>query len=133
MPAKQPSPQKPLEAIVEEVGVYPIEAYEFVQRGLHYTVEKLRKSKTAQVNRHVNGRELSDGLREFSLLQWGLLARTVLRRWNITRTDDFGRIVFALVESGWMSKTDEDSAEDFRNVYDFETAFEEGYRIECKA
>jgi outer membrane receptor protein involved in Fe transport len=50
-----------------------------------------------------------------------------------TGTYDFGRIVFAMVESGLMQKTDDDSIEDFRNVYDFKTAFDAGYRIEIKA
>ena len=65
--------------------------------------------------------------------EWGLLARTVLRRWNVTRTDDFGRIVFTLVEHGDMAKTEEDHIEDFHRVYDFETAFEAGYQIGMKS
>jgi len=133
-PAKEPRPEKPLEQVVEEVGLYPREAYEFVQQGLSYTVGKLHgDKKDPKASRHITGRQLSEGLREFALLQWGMLAGTVLRRWNICRTDDFGRIVFAMVKSGWMSKTDEDTIEDFRNVFDFRTAFEEGYRIECKS
>lgn len=133
MPPNQSRPQKSIEQIVEEVGLYPIEAFEFVQRGLHYTVQKLFGDIKEDAAHHVSGRELSEGLREYALLQWGLLARTVLRRWGITRTDDFGRIVFSLVENGWMSKTEEDTPEDFREVYDFALAFEEKYRIECKA
>jgi uncharacterized repeat protein (TIGR04138 family) len=35
-----------------------------------------------------------------------------------------------MVESGWMSKTDDDTIEDFRDVYDFKSAFEAGYVIE---
>jgi uncharacterized repeat protein (TIGR04138 family) len=57
------------------------------------------------------------------------MARTVLRRWNITGTLDFGRIVFALVEAGHMQKTDDDTLDDFKNVYDFRNAFESRYRI----
>ena len=133
-PAKEPGPQKSLEQLVEEVGLYPREAYEFIQQGLSYTVQKLHgEEKDPDASRHVSGRELSQGLREFALLQWGMLAGTVLRRWNILRTDDFGRIVFAMVDSGMMKKTDQDSIEDFRNVFDFRSAFEEGYRIECKS
>ncbi len=134
MPPKETGPQKPLEQIVREVGLYPIEAYDFVQIGLQYTVQKLHgQEKKPHGAKHVTGKDLSEGLREYALLQWGLMARAVLRRWNITRTDDFGRIVFALVENGWMSKTDEDHLEDFRNVFDFNTAFEHGYRIGVKS
>ena len=130
-----PAPEEPktLEKIVEEVGVYPIEAFDFVQRGLTYTVNKVHGPVSdPHANRHVSGQQLCHGLREFALAQWGLLARTVLRRWNITSTLDFGRIVYALVDNGRLSTTEGDTVEDFRSVYDFPSAFESGYRIESK-
>src|SRR5207249_7853959 len=132
MPPTEPmGPEKTLEQVVDEVGLYPIEAYEFIQQGLGYTVNKIHgQDKDPAVSRHVNGRDLCGGLREYALLKWGLLARTVLQRWNIKRTVDFGRIVFALVDSGYMQKTDDDTLEDFRDVFDFKSAFEAGYRIE---
>src|SRR4051812_7755983 len=132
-PAQQPTPDKTLEQVVEEVGSYPIQAFEFVQHGLGYTVEKIHgDAKDPKASRHITGRDLCEGLREFALLKWGLMARTVLNRWNVRRTIDFGRMVFALVQHGHMSKTDEDTLEDFRDVYDFATAFDGGYRIESK-
>ena len=134
-PSKKSSgPQKSLEQIVEDVALYPLEAYDFVQRGLSYTVQKLHgEVKDPNASRHVSGRQLCEGLRDLALMQWGRLARTVLMRWNINGTDDFGRIVFAMVDHGYMHKTDEDNFEDFRNVYDFVMAFEQDYRIECKS
>jgi uncharacterized repeat protein (TIGR04138 family) len=61
------------------------------------------------------------------------MARAVLRSWNLTRTEDFGTIVFTLVENGEMSKTDRDTADDFNHVYDFATAFGPAdYKIELK-
>ncbi len=132
-PSQPPQPEKSLETVVEEVGLYPMEAYEFIQRGLGYTVDKLHgELKDPDASRHVSGRDLCEGLREFALQQWGLMARTVLTRWNIRKTYDFGRIVFALVESNWMQKTDDDTIEDFREVYDFAAAFDGGYRIESQ-
>lgn len=119
-----------LRHLVEEIGIYPAEAYEFIQQGLHYTVRKIHSDRVEEgVCRHVSGQDLCEGLREYALMQWGLLARTVLRRWNITATSDFGAIVFSLIEIGHMQKTDDDTVEDFRNVFDFRTAFERGYRI----
>ena len=134
MPPTEPAePEKKLQEIVDEVGLYPIEAYEFIQQGLNYTVGKIHGQEVKEgVNRHVCGRDLCEGLREFALKKWGLLAQTVLARWNIKRTIDFGRIVFALVDSGWMQKTDDDTVEDFRDVYDFKRAFEADYRIESQ-
>jgi uncharacterized repeat protein (TIGR04138 family) len=132
-PIDPPEPEKTLQEVVEAVGLYPIEAFEFVQQGLGYTVQKIHgecRKKQPPASRHVSGQDLCEGLRDYALLKWGLLARTVLARWNVRRTLDFGTIVFALVEHGHMQKTDEDTIEDFRDVYDFKSAFEADYKFE---
>jgi uncharacterized repeat protein (TIGR04138 family) len=129
-PTDQPVHAKALQTVVEEVDCYPIDAFQFVQQGLGYAVEKFHGGITdPSANRHISGQQLCEGLREYALLKWGLLARTVLRHWNINSTMDFGQIVFAMVNSGLLQKTDGDTIEDFRNVFDFKTAFEVGYRI----
>jgi len=74
-------------------------------------------------NRHVSGQQLSWALRDLAIGKWGLMARTVLRRWGVTRTEDFGRMVFALVENDYLQAQPSDSVEDFRDVFDFEEAF----------
>lgn len=122
-----PSKSKPKELIeiVADVAVYPAEAYEFVQAGLHFTVERVHQETPPDPDvpdsHHLTGRQLSLGLRQFAWDRWGLLARTVLTRWNITSTTDFGRIVYALIDAGILGKSDSDRVEDFRNVYDFKT------------
>ena len=130
----EPLARKSIEEIIREQGLYPLEAFEFVRRGLAYTVEQVHAAITdPQASRHVSGQQLCEGLRQFALLQWGFLAGTVLARWNIRRTEDFGTIVFTLVENGEMASTEEDSIDDFRCVYDFATAFGSTYRIEFRS
>ncbi len=132
-PAEPAPPDKSLQEVVDEVGLYPMEAFDFVQQGLSYTVQKLHgEMKDEKVSRHVTGRDLCDGLREFALMNWGLLARTVLGRWNVRKTIDFGRIVFAIVDHHYMQKTENDTLDDFRDVFDFKAAFE-NYKIESPA
>jgi uncharacterized repeat protein (TIGR04138 family) len=127
--------ERTLEQVVADVGLYPADAFEFVQQGLGFTVQQTHGDDAAPVDpakpvsRHVSGQQLCEGLREFALAQWGLLARAVLWRWNVTSTLDFGRIVFALIDAGQMQKTDQDTLDDFRAVYDFRTDFESGYQI----
>lgn len=122
--------QKSLQQLIADVGDYPAEAYDFIQQGLGYTVQKIHSEvKDPDASRHVSGRQLCEGLREYALSRWGLLAQAVLRRWNINATLDFGRIVFALIDAGHMQKTEDDTLEDFSGVFDFRTAFEAGYRI----
>ena len=58
------------------------------------------------------------------------MARTVFRMWGVNATADFGEIVFNLIESGLMSKTDEDDRLDFHDVYDLDEALTQGYRIQ---
>ena len=105
---------------------YPIDAFLFVQRGLDFTAQRVHgaaKPGAAPAGRHVTGQQLCGGLRDYALAQYGMLARTVLRHWHINKSEDFGAIVFAMIEAGMMHKTAEDSAEDFAGVYDFEEAF----------
>jgi len=110
---------------------YPVEAVEFIHRGLFYTVEKIYGGQDliGDKTRHVSGQQLCHGLREFALEQWGLMAGTVLRRWNIHGTLDFGKIVFALVDLKMLSTTENDTLDDFKDVYDFQAAFESSYHI----
>ncbi len=124
-----PEPEKSIEEVVREVGRYPIEAYNFVQRGLGFTVQKTHGEKPKDQS-HITGRQLSEGLREFAQALWGHMAGSVLTRWNLNCTEDFGRIVFAMVDNGFMQKTDDDTIDDFREVFDFRDTFFHGYRIE---
>jgi uncharacterized repeat protein (TIGR04138 family) len=138
-----PSPQerqpeqpadKSLEQVIGEDGLYPVEAFDFVHRGLMFTTDQLHAAITdPNESRHISGQQLCEGLRQYALLQWGLLARTVLHRWNITRTEDFGAIVYMLIKTGVMGKTEEDTFDDFREVYDFTAAFEQGYAIPAQS
>jgi len=115
------------DAVRAKAHPFPPGAFCFVQEGLRYTVHRLFDEdpgdKRLEGERHVSGRDLCIGLREFAGRQYGLLARTVLDHWNIRRTEDFGRIVFLLVEAGLLRKTPEDSITDFENVFDFDEAF----------
>ncbi len=82
-----------------------------------------------KMNRHVTGQQLCWALRDEALGRWGLMARSVLARWNITRTEDIGAIIFALVDNGWLQKQPTDLLDDFNGVFDFDEAFEQAYRI----
>ena len=79
------------------------------------------------LNRHVGGRELCWGLRDYALHRWGMLARTVLTNWGIRRTEDFGRIVFGFIEADMMLKEPGDELTDFEDVFSFDDAFNDAY------
>lgn len=71
----------------------------------------------------MTGQELCIGLRDYAVDCFGVLALTVLEQWGIRRTEDFGRIVFAMIDAGFLRKTAEDSLEDFVGVFEFDEAF----------
>ena len=96
-------------------------AYLFLLSALHHVLERLDEP------RHISGQELAEGAREVAIQRYGPMARTVLEHWGIHTTDDLGDIVFALVECGILIKQNEDRREDFRDVFDFEEAFEADY------
>ena len=81
-----------------------------------------------KLDRHVTGRQLCWGLRDYALQRWGMLARTVLESWNVKDTRDFGRIVFGFIECNLMQQQPGDSIADFEDIYSFEEAFDEPFR-----
>lgn len=80
------------------------------------------------MNRHVTGQQLCWAVRDVALSRYGLMARSVLAKWNIRRTEDIGAIIFALVENDWLKKLPSDKIEDFQDVYSFDEVFEPDYR-----
>jgi uncharacterized repeat protein (TIGR04138 family) len=81
------------------------------------------------VNHAASAREIRheranlQGARELAIARFGPVAKTVLEQWGIGATEDFGAIVFQMVEQGLLGKTAEDKQSDFARGYDFEEAF----------
>lgn len=97
---------------------YDERAYLFMLEAIEYLQGRL------DARRHVTGAELSWACRDLALERFGLLAQSVLEHWRVTRTGDFGRIVFALVAVGLLSVQPGDREEDFLDVFDFTAAFD---------
>lgn len=157
--------RKPIEDVIAETP-YAREAFEYVQEGVGYAVEKIHgeRSPDQQIvdhwmartetpydrlaemyddgtlpqevralvdqaggpgcfNRHVSGTQLSWALRDLAVERWGRLATIVLRRWGITKTEDFGRIVFAMVNNDYLQAQPTDNLRDFVGVFNFAEAF----------
>lgn len=126
-------PEKSMEEVILADGRYPPEAFGFLHEGLGRAVQDIHgESSGPEAQRHVTGRQLCESLRDFAIKRWGMLAGTVLGKWNIHETIDFGNMVYLLIEQGFMRKTDEDSLEDFRDVYDFAKAFGGYHAFELK-
>jgi len=123
-----------VEVICKEDTRYDRRAYGFVRAGLDFTVDVIRKKQAAklsksggQVTKHIKAPQLLDGLRVFTLDQFGPLSKTVLNEWGINACRDFGEIVYNLIEHGIFSKTPEDNRGDFAEIFSFEDAFEKPF------
>jgi uncharacterized repeat protein (TIGR04138 family) len=134
-----------LAELLEEDSRYHVAAYHFIFNALHYAQAVLQmgtprpseaggsasqeEEESDEPQQHVTGQELCEAIRQYALRQYGYMAKTVLNSWGVRSTGDFGEIVFNLIRFGRMRKTKEDRREDFEDVYDFETAFEQEFKI----
>ncbi len=110
-----------MEEIVKKDGRYEMEAYNFVLLAFNYTMANLKS------HRHVAGKELLECLKEYALDQYGPMVRTVFSHWGIYKCSDIGEIVFNLVDHGLLGKSDSDSVDDFKDVFDFEEVFDKPF------
>lgn len=115
------------EEVIREIAQrdprFRAEAYPFLLESLDFTITRRAKGK-----KHVTGSELLEGFRDLAVSTFGFLARAVLSEWGIRSTDDVGDLVFNLIEEDLLQKTADDRREDFHDLFDFEEAFEDGFR-----
>jgi uncharacterized repeat protein (TIGR04138 family) len=123
--------EEALELIRARDSRYENDAYLFVREALDHTQKTICKDNRGHV-RHVTGQELLSGIREYALQQFGPMAATVLDHWGIHSCQDFGDIVFNMVETGLLAKTEKDTRADFEAGYKFFDAFQKPFLPSCK-
>lgn len=106
---------------------YRREAYGFLMAALSLTVQSLPRERLADPERrHLSGRELLHGILALARSEFGVMAPTVFKEWGIDRSEDWGAIVFQLVQAGQLSARPEDRIEDFAGGPDLTAALSEG-------
>ena len=125
------SPQERFEELIRQDSRFHPEAYKFVYDALDFTVrnkysdvEESYDEDDDSQSQHVTGQDLLEGLRIFALEEFGCMAATVFDAWGVRRSEDFGEIVFNLVEHGLMGRQESDCKEDFAGGYGGRTFFE---------
>lgn len=114
-----------IEKIVQKDPRYTRDAYLFLREALDHTQKMIGKKGEA---RHVSGKELLEGVKEYALAQFGPMSYMVLDAWGIRACADVGEIVFNMIEANILAKTDQDSREDFKDGYDFVEAFKKPFQ-----
>ncbi|MDA7951540.1 MAG: hypothetical protein MPJ24_08635 [Pirellulaceae bacterium] len=127
--------ENPIIRLLKQDKRYSLAAYRFVQEGLSYAQSELDygtvhwQEESEQHERHVSAQELCEGLKQFGISQYGYMAKVVLNAWGVYTTDDFGAIVYNLIETKLMKQSDSDHPEDFNDLYDFEVTFCKQFRF----
>ncbi|PTY04469.1 hypothetical protein DB346_03270 [Verrucomicrobia bacterium LW23] len=115
-----------VEKIVQVDSRYDYRSYEFVHEVLQHTLKSLKRGPHG-AHRHVSPQELLIGLRDYTLKEFGPMSKFVLNDWGVKSCEDFGHVVFNLVNERVFGKTDSDSPEDFKNAFTFDDAFVKPY------
>ena len=107
--------------MAESDGRYRRDAYAFTLEAFNVTMSARREE---GLTGHITGAELCNGIREHAEHSFGYLTKTVFSQWGVSRTEDFGEIVFNMIEHGILSKHEDDRKEDFANAFSFDDVFE---------
>ncbi len=133
----------PLLELLAKDSRYQAEAYEFIRNALNYAHDELGLGQIdpddlaaameakgdLPDDAHLSGQELCEAIRQYSISQFGFMAKTVLNSWGLKETLDFGEVVYNLIDIGMMRKSASDSKEDFAGVYDFDSVFVDAFDI----
>ena len=130
--------------IVNQDSRYPVEVYWFVREALAFAADSMElesegfddaetdletQMHRARRERHLTGQQLCEAIRQYSLNQFGYMAKVVLMNWNIDKTDCFGDIVYNMISAGLMKKSSRDKRAHFNSVYCFNEVFENNFEI----
>lgn len=130
--------------LVNQDPRYPVEAYWFVREALAYAADSMElgacnrvdtepcndeATRLASRERHLTGQQLCEAIRQYSLSQFGYMAKVVLKNWNIDSTACFGDIVYNMIDVGIMKKSDQDERSHFEDVYRFDDVFQSNFEI----
>ncbi len=103
-------------------------AYYFVLDALDFTMSNLGREQMTGEERHVGGKELLAGIKDYAADQFGPMAALVFERWGVRSPADFGEIVFNLIDAELLSRRPSDSRLDFVDGIDFRETFAEKHR-----
>ncbi len=120
-----------LDTLLEKESRYARAAYHFVRQALAFSVGRAQKQSSSQGSsqdtQHIKGPELLNGIKDYAIDQFGPMAHMLFSSWGIQSGEDFGHIVFNLIDAGVLTKTEDDCIDDFRGVLDFYEAFVRPY------
>ncbi len=120
-----------VERIVQRDPRYARAAYFFIHLAVRHSVELVAKNEGNR-SRHISGQELLEGIRQFAIDQFGPMVLLVFNHWHLRCSRDIGEIVFLLASEGILGVSEQDSIEDFEDVYDFQEVFRKPFESQVR-
>ncbi|MCX8237603.1 MAG: putative repeat protein (TIGR04138 family) [Akkermansiaceae bacterium] len=117
-------------SILEKENRFQPGAYFLAREALDFTVDRLSRETNGE-KRHVSGRELLQGFRDYVIQEYGPMGATLLDDWGITKCRHVGEIVFLFIENGVFGRQDSDSLNDFEEFFTFEEAFTTPFLVQA--
>ena len=117
-------------SILEKENRFQPGAYFLAREALYFTVDRLSRETNGE-KRHVSGRELLQGFRDYVIQEYGPMGATLLDDWGITKCRHVGEIVFLFIENGVFGRQDSDSLNDFEEFFTFEEAFTTPFLVQA--
>ncbi len=119
--------------ICEEDETFPPMAYCFVRDSVHKALDNIVKARKQNAYDEdeppdIKGADLCRFFRDTLISRFGPCAIDVLDTWNSKQTSDFCKIIYKLISVDILGKSENDSIEDFDDVYDFTEEFVMPYK-----
>ena len=106
---------------------FDVEAYYYLRDALDRTARTLGRDGPKAEERHLSGKELSEGFRDCMLEDFGPMAATVAEDWGLETSDDIGAMVYNLIEAGAFTKAPTDRRSDFKGLFNLVDELEAPY------
>ncbi len=81
---------------------------------------------------HITGQELCEVAVDYAVERYGFMAKEVLHQLGIRKTGDLGDLVYNMIRFGLVSQAENDTREDFDDVFDLGAELKRRFRFTYK-
>jgi len=114
MPPEQ-SPRRSLDEVAAETG-FPVDVVILIAEVAGVMAWHIHEARIEEVP-HLTAAGFCRLLRSHAREQLGHEAASAFEEWGVYRSEDVGRIVFALVAAGWLEASEDDTQNDFNELF----------------
>ena len=121
--SRPPPVSDTLDRIVDCDPRYPKKAYLFVLGAIAVAYDNRLANAAARRSIDLSAGDLLEAFRHHARASFKTNARVILNSWGICNCQDFGEIIFNLVDAKLLAKHAEETKEAFQGGYEFDKSF----------